>query len=109
MSDYMNFTPRFVTWACPACTKEFKQDECYGNGKYCAPNLNRATDSFIKGKDIIYEDLRQMCFHSQMVKAGTEDLWWDYIKYAHMCGPTYISPECSEYAHNVMKQDFQVT
>jgi len=58
MGTYMNFKPRFVTWACPACTKEFKQDECFGNGKYCAPNLNRATDSFVLGKDIIMEDLR---------------------------------------------------
>jgi len=83
LGDWLNFRPRFVTWACPACTAEFKQDECFGNGKYCAPNTNRALDSFVKGKNIILEDLRQACLHESLVYAGDEPLWWDYMKYVH--------------------------
>jgi len=38
LQDYLDFTPRFVTWGCTACTKAFKQRECFSEGKYCAPN-----------------------------------------------------------------------
>ena len=38
LEGYMNFTPRFVTWACPFCAESFKHDECFSDGKYCAPN-----------------------------------------------------------------------
>ena len=58
LSDYVHFTPRFVTWGCPACAADFKEEECFGNGKYCAPNHNKSTDLFVKGRDIIMEDLR---------------------------------------------------
>jgi hypothetical protein len=44
VGEYMVFTPKFVTWSCPACTPEFKKAECFGNGKYCAPNHNKFTD-----------------------------------------------------------------
>jgi hypothetical protein len=47
LADYVHFTPRFVTWGCPACTPEFKKEECFGNGKYCAPNHNKSTDLFV--------------------------------------------------------------
>jgi hypothetical protein len=40
LQSYLNFVPRFVTWACPMCTDDFKKSECFGDGKYCAPNTN---------------------------------------------------------------------
>ena len=85
LGSWLEFEPRFVTWACPACDQTFKEDECFGNGKYCAPNTNRSEDkkSFIKGKNIILEDLRQMCLHQNLVEKSQEPLWWDYMKYVH--------------------------
>jgi hypothetical protein len=83
LDTWMNFRPRFVTWACPSCTTEFKQDECFGNGKYCAPNTNRATSTYIQGKNIIMEDLRQVCLHERLAFEGKEPMWWDYMKYVH--------------------------
>lgn len=38
LDGYVNFTPRFVTWACPTCEKQFKKEECFSDGRYCAPN-----------------------------------------------------------------------
>lgn len=38
LAGYTTIKPRFVSWACPACTISFKNEECFGNGKYCAPN-----------------------------------------------------------------------
>ena len=38
LKGYVNIKPRFVTWGCPVCTEQFKQEECFFNGAYCAPN-----------------------------------------------------------------------
>lgn len=99
MGSYINFTPRFVTWRCATCAQDFKQDECFGNGKYCAPNHNKAANSFVQGKNIILEDLRQICLHKKLVNEGNEPLWWDYVKYVHQECFEYISQECSQDAH----------
>jgi hypothetical protein len=50
------FTPHFVSWACTGCDDKFKRDECVSDGKYCA--MNHLGGDYVKGKDIIYEDLR---------------------------------------------------
>lgn len=54
----VDFEPRFVTWACPYCSDDYKSEECFGDGKYCAPNHERSSYSNIYGRDIISEDLR---------------------------------------------------
>ena len=51
----LDFSPHIVTWACPTCESDFKKRECISNGKYCAM---KHTSNFIKGVDIIMEDLR---------------------------------------------------
>ena len=38
LKGYVDITPRFVSWGCPACTTDFKREECFSDGKYCAPN-----------------------------------------------------------------------
>lgn len=70
LQDYLKFTPRFVTWGCPACTAEFKGEECFGDGKYCAPNHQKSSNSRVLGKDIILEDLRETCLHSRLQKSN---------------------------------------
>lgn len=66
LQEYLDFTPRFVTWGCTACTKDFKQRECFSSGKYCAPNHGITNAAAIKGKQIISEDLRQSCLHTKL-------------------------------------------
>lgn len=109
LTDFVQFTPRFVTWGCPACTAQFKQEECFGNGKYCAPNHNKSMDSFVLGRNIIMEDLRQSCLHKQLVWDSQEPLWWDYIKSVHSECFEFISEECSQNAHKAINQDFAKT
>ena len=58
LGTYMYFKPKVVTWACPGCDRDFMRDECFGAGKYCAPNHSKNTDEYALGKDIILEDLR---------------------------------------------------
>lgn len=76
-------TPRFVTWGCPVCTDDFKKEECYADGAYCAPNHVKDDFNRVKGRDIIAEDLRQTCLHTNLKAAGEEAKWWDYIKEVH--------------------------
>jgi len=58
MADYLepiirfiNFEPKFVTWACPHCESSYKKDNCVSDGKYCA--LQSATNNDINGVEII--------------------------------------------------------
>ena len=75
----VDFEPRYVTWACPYCSDDYKSEECFGNGQYCAPNHERSSYSNIFGREIISEDLRQHCLHKSLKEQGKESLWWDYI------------------------------
>ena len=70
LEDRVEFEPRYVTWACSYCSDEYKAEECYGNGLYCAPNHERSSYSNIYGRDIISEDLRQHCLHEQLKAQG---------------------------------------
>lgn len=83
LQSRVDFEPRFVTWECKYCSDDYKAEECFGDGKYCAPNHERSSYSNIYGRDIISEDLRQHCLHTSLKAQGKESLWWDYIKFVH--------------------------
>ena len=104
LKGYATITPRFVTWGCPACSESFKADECFSDGKYCAPNHIKDDFNRVRGRDIIYEDLRESCLHKNLKKAGNEPHWWDYMKHVHSICFGFISEECSKTAH----EDFQI-
>ena len=55
-------TPRFVFWVCLECDDEFMHANCFGGGKYCATDSG---NDLILGKEIVMEDLRQMCIYQQ--------------------------------------------
>ena len=70
MGDEATFTPRIVSWACTSCDAEFKRKECLSNGRYCAMNHK---GTYIQGKDILIEDLRQKCLWDIVSKEDKED------------------------------------
>lgn len=92
LKGYMKFTPRFVTHPCPTCSDEYKKDECYSDGKYCAPNHIRTSNSNVKGVSLLREDTRMMCLYETL---EDKNLWWDYIQFVHMECFDYISTACS--------------
>jgi len=53
-------TPRFVFWVCVECEDDFMHTNCFGAGKYCAVDSG---NDLIPGKEIVLEDLRQMCIY----------------------------------------------
>lgn len=109
LAGYVKIQPRFVTWGCPACTKEFKDEECFSDGKYCAPNHIKDDFNRIAGKDIILEDLRESCLHKELLKQNKEPKWWDYMKEVHAECFGFISRACSRNAHEKLELDFAAT
>ena len=109
LGEYINITPRFVTWGCPVCTEDFRRDECFGKGEYCAPNHVKDDFNRVKGRDIIMEDLRQSCLHTNLLKQGKEARWWDCIKEVHSECFGFISESCSKRAHELRKFDWEET
>jgi hypothetical protein len=57
----IDFAPHIVTWACPQCDQDFKKKECFSDGKYCA--MKHGDSQYIRGSDILMEDLREICVH----------------------------------------------
>ena len=109
LGDYLRFSPHVVTYPCPSCATAYKQDECFSNGKYCAPNHNMLTDGYIKGRDIILEDLRQICLHKRLQDDWNEPAWWDYVKYVHQECYGLITEECSKDAHAQIGESYETT
>jgi hypothetical protein len=102
----VEFTPRFVTWACPNCEGKFVNEECMSGGKYCAPNHIRTEFMNVLGKDILMEDLRQSCLHTKLSKNMQQSVWFDYIKTVHSLCFDFISESCSKQAHERLGLDF---
>ena len=102
----MDFQPRIVTWACPTCDADFKRKECVSNGKYCAMNHK---GTYIQGRDILVEDLREKCLFQMVRKEKKESLWWDYMQYVHRMCYEEITEECSRLGHKQIGRDFQKT
>jgi hypothetical protein len=109
LQDRVDFEPRFVTWSCPYCSDDFKGGECYGDGKYCAPNHERSAFTKIVGRTIIDEDLRQYCLHANLKAKGQEALWWDYVKYVHQECYDLIDQSCSRLGHKFIGEKLEET
>jgi hypothetical protein len=56
----LDFSPHIVTWSCTYCDSDYKKKNCFGDGKYCGLRTDKAS---IKSKDLVLEDLRQVCIH----------------------------------------------
>lgn len=70
LKDQALFTPRILTYACPQCSSELKQDSCLADGAYCAifpaaklpgPLAN------LKGRQMLEESLRERCLYQSLV------------------------------------------
>lgn len=87
--DVVKFNPKFVTWNCQEnmlCSDKFKEDNCLGNGKYCAmlpQDIGLKNQKKLTGKDVLMEDLRQYCLWSIFDKYNLEKKYFDYVSAAH--------------------------
>lgn len=106
LAKVAEFQPRIVTWACPSCDADFKRKECVSNGRYCAMNHKGA---YVQGRDILMEDLRQVCLFKGLKAQGRQALWWTYVIVAHRLCYDEITEECSKNAHQTIQEDYAKT
>lgn len=102
---YTMFTPHYITWYCP---KPFVKTapcllQCINHGRYCAPDPEQNFGKGYDGKDVVFENLRQLCVHRVANESGRSWVWWDYATDFHIrCSmkEKHYSKECAE---DVMK------
>lgn len=100
-------TPRFVFWMCEECDDDFLAANCYGGGRYCAMDSG---NSKLTGKEIVLEDLRQMCIYDYAYnKVNNRQLFWDYIKNVHSECDSKLNEDCSKYAHKETSIKWEIT
>lgn len=78
---YTQFTPHYITWYCPESFVLSKQckSQCINHGRYCAPDPEQDFSKGYDGKDVVVQNLRQVCVFKVANESGKPWLWWDYV------------------------------
>ncbi|CAL0300377.1 unnamed protein product [Lupinus luteus] len=78
---YTQFTPHYITWYCPQAFTLSKQckSQCINHGRYCAPDPEQDFSSGYDGKDVVVENLRQLCVFKVANETKKPWVWWDYV------------------------------
>lgn len=78
---YTQFTPHYITWYCPEAFILSKQckSQCINRGRYCAPDPEQDFSKGYDGKDVVMQNLRQVCVFKVANESGKPWLWWDYV------------------------------
>ena len=76
-NDLFSFIPHYALWYCSNCREQnftTPIDNCLSNGRYCIPDAESQNLKNIKGSDVVYEDLTQICLYTL-----DHEKWWSYI------------------------------
>ncbi|OAY79951.1 Vacuolar-sorting receptor 1 [Ananas comosus] len=78
---YTQFTPHYITWYCPEAFILSKQCklQCINHGRYCAPDPEQDFSTGYDGRDVVIQNLRQICLFKVANESGKPWLWWDYV------------------------------
>ncbi|KAL5788089.1 hypothetical protein ACOSP7_005038 [Xanthoceras sorbifolium] len=78
---YTQFTPHYITWYCPQTFTLSRQckSQCINHGRYCAPDPEQDFSSGYEGKDVVLENLRQLCVFRVANESKKPWVWWDYV------------------------------
>ncbi|GAA0172927.1 extracellular matrix structural protein [Lithospermum erythrorhizon] len=98
---YTQFTPHYITWYCPRAFTLSNQckSQCINHGRYCAPDPEKDFGEGYEGKDVVVENLRQLCVHRVANESNHSWVWWDYVTDFHIrCSMKQkrYSKECAE-------------
>ena len=104
LKPHANFEPHYAIWTCSLCamtnyTLDYNdqslKDNCISKGRYCSPDADGERPG--KGKDIVLEDLRQICIFNNY-----KDAWWIYMtRFDDECTEVQQYKDCSE---NMMRR-----
>ncbi|KAF8025427.1 hypothetical protein BT93_F2303 [Corymbia citriodora subsp. variegata] len=83
---YTLFRPHYITWYCPRAFVESNQckSQCINRGRYCAPDPEQDFGEGYDGKDVVVENLRQLCVHRVANEGNRSWVWWDYVTDFHI-------------------------
>jgi hypothetical protein len=101
---YTQFTPHYITWYCPEAFVDSKQckSQCINHGRYCAPDPEQDFSQGYDGRNVVVQNLHQICVFKIANETGKPWLWWDYVhdfalrcpmkdkKYNHDCASDVI-------------------
>uniref|UniRef100_A0A6M2EKG7 EGF-like calcium-binding domain-containing protein n=1 Tax=Populus davidiana TaxID=266767 RepID=A0A6M2EKG7_9ROSI len=78
---YTQFTPHYITWYCPQAFTLSRQckSQCINHGRYCAPDPEQDFSSGYDGKDVVVENLRQLCVFKVANETKKPWVWWNYV------------------------------
>ncbi|KAK7853900.1 vacuolar-sorting receptor 6 [Quercus suber] len=99
--NFVKITPHYITWYCPQAFTLSSQckSQCINNGRYCAPDPEQDFGVGYEGKDVVFENLRQLCVHRVANETNRSWVWWDYVTDFHIrCSmkEKKYSKECAE-------------
>lgn len=102
---YTQFTPHYITWYCPQAFTPSKQckSQCINHGRYCAPDPEEDFSSGYDGKDVVIENLRQLCVFRVANESKKPWMWWDYATDFHIRCPMSAKKYNKECADKVIK------
>ncbi|GLU08596.1 hypothetical protein SLE2022_255000 [Rubroshorea leprosula] len=102
---YTMFTPHYITWYCPEAFKFSSQckSQCINHGRYCAPDPEQDFGVGYQGKDVVFENLRQLCVHRVANESNRSWVWWDYVTDFHIRCSMKNKRYSKECAEDVMK------
>lgn len=102
---YTQFTPHYITWYCPDAFTLSKQckSQCINHGRYCAPDPEQDFSKGYDGKDVVVQNLRQICFFKVANESGKPWLWWDYVTDFSIRCPMKENKYDEECANEVIK------
>ena len=83
---YTLFTPHYITWYCPPAYLLSSQckSQCINHGRYCAPDPEKNFGVGYEGKDVVIENLRQLCVYRVANESGKPWVWWDFVTDFHL-------------------------
>uniref|UniRef100_A0A0C9RL72 TSA: Wollemia nobilis Ref_Wollemi_Transcript_12720_2298 transcribed RNA sequence n=1 Tax=Wollemia nobilis TaxID=56998 RepID=A0A0C9RL72_9CONI len=104
-NGYTQFTPHYITWYCPqAFTRTLQcKVQCINHGRYCAPDPEQDLSRGYDGKDVVIENLRQLCVYRVASESKRPWVWWDYVTDFHVRCPMKEKKYTKTCAESVMK------
>jgi hypothetical protein len=106
LQEHALFTPHYFLWdgAKWGCNvAEICGSQCTAGGLYCNPDPDHNLFSGVSGRDVVEENLREICIWEQAKATNNSGLWWDYVvEFANQCHPgpepvlTKFNKDCSE-------------
>ncbi|KAH0461270.1 hypothetical protein IEQ34_008845 [Dendrobium chrysotoxum] len=102
---YTQFTPHYITWYCPEVFTLSKQckSQCINHGRYCAPDPEQDFSIGYDGRDVVIQNLRQVCLFKVANESGKPWLWWDYVSDFSIRCPMKDKKYTKECAEDVIK------